>query len=81
MGRKLTKTRKWKVLYIVLYRRDSQIDMFLFLHENIYCGYLLESPQETCIVKTYWNCLCEAIPMNTHNMCCHGENKKNISFG
>ena len=34
------------VLLIVLGKRGYQVDIFLFIHKNIRCGYPLEGPHE-----------------------------------
>ena len=49
------------ILYptIGLDKSGYQVNIFLFLHGNIYCGYSLEAR--------------EALLMSTHNICFHGE--------
>ena len=46
---------------------------FLFLHENIHCGYSLEVPQQGASNEYHNICFREALLMSIHNICFRGE--------
>ena len=53
---------------------------FLFLHENIYCGYSLEAPYQGASNEypqhMFSGRLTKALLMSTHNICFRGEIRK-----
>ena len=60
-------------------RGDIHIIFFLFLHENICCGYSLEAPRWGASNSTTIYVF-EALLMSTHNICFRGEIRQISAF-